>query len=214
VNFETEPLISRTGELDFSESYFDLSRSLTGLSEEKIELYFNAHAMGARNKSLASTVRSLILNDLQLKGWEIGWQPFKGHPEYEGAVWNFDAALKVETSSGSGFATLEISFDNRVALGTHLVKSSVANNLAYRDQDKTLVRHHCIIAASKAFKDAAGIDNSVASAEEFRSAAKIYDSVASTSVTLVSLKSLETIEILQTRFSGRTKSGLFNRSAS
>lgn len=213
MNFETEPLITRDSAIDFQDTFLDLSKSLSGISEEKIESFFNAHAMGSRSKSLASTVRSLILNDLQLKGWEIGWQPFRGRAEYEGAVWNFDAARKIDTAFTSGYVTLEISFDNRVALGTHLIKSSVANNLDYRTQDKSLVRHHCIIAASKAFKEAAGIDNSVASAEEFKSASKIYERVATTSVTLVTLKSLERIEILQTRFSGRTKSGLLNRSS-
>lgn len=191
--------------------FTDLIDSLAGISEPKIHSYFVSKAIGAKSKSLASTIRSLILNDLQLKGWSINWSPFRGNHGFESAMWNFDAAKLVHLQKTPYWLTLEISFDNRLALGTHLVKSRVANNFEFRkDPDNIPVLHHCIIAASQSFKNMSGLDNSVATAEEFVLASRAYAPLGLSDMTLISLNALETIEVLQKKNDGRTKSKLLN----
>jgi hypothetical protein len=213
MKFEVETLFEGSSDLDFYDVFNDLNQSLVGISEAKIEAFFRLKAVGARSKSLAGTVRTLVLNDLQFKGWEIKWCPFKGNLGLESASWNFDAAKLVEKNGSKFWVTLEISFDNRVAIGTHLVKSKVANNPQYRsDASNVEIAHHCIISAAKSFKEVAGIDSSVASAEEFRIAAGPYAIINPPMTTLVSLTALETIEISQRKYDGRTKSTLLNLS--
>lgn len=197
--------------VEFENLYLDLLASVSGISEATIERYFNSEGIGARSKSLAGTVRKLLINDLQLKGWKPNWEPFRGTPGFESSVWSFDAARRVSFNGSDFWITVEISFDNRLAVGTHLMKAEAANNSEFRNP--TLpepILHHCIIAASKAFRESAGIDNSVASSEEFESASRAYSRLSTLGATLVSLKPLETIEIHQRKFEGRKMSKIFN----
>jgi hypothetical protein len=211
MKFEVKKLFGEDIPIPIEEHLSELLASIAGLSDSKIEAYFVSRAVGARSKSLASTIRTLILNDLQLKGWNINWSPFKGLTGYESAIWNFDAAKRVSFGAASGWFTLEISFDNRVAIGTHLVKASVANNAQFRiDYGQEPIINHCIIAASKAFKEISGLDNSVASSEEFETASGPYAILDLVSTSLVSLNALETLEVLQRKSDGRTKSKLLN----
>jgi len=211
VKFEVKKLFGEKNAVPEEDYLSELLTSISGLSESKIESYFVSKAIGARSKSLASTIRTLILNDLQLKGWTINWSPFKGSTGYESAIWNFDAAKRMSVGGASGWFTLEISFDNRVAIGTHLVKASVANNALFRnDYGREPILNHCIIAASKGFKEVSGLDNSVASSEEFETASGPYAILDLISTSLISLKTLETLEVLQRKSDGRTKSKLLN----
>jgi hypothetical protein len=211
MKFEVKTLISGGEAESFTETFTEVLSSISGLSEGKIESYFVSKAVGAKSKSLASTVRNLVLNDLQLKGWTINWSPFGGFTEYESAIWNFDAAKLLTTGGTNGWVTLEISFDNRVAIGTHLVKATVANNAKFRKSSGAEhIFHHIIVAASKSFKAVAGIDNSVASAEEFEIASGPYSALDLVGTTLVSLNALEKLEVLQRKSDGRTKSKLLN----
>lgn len=215
MKFVTTTIFEGSNDSEYSDAFSDLSSSIGGISESKIESFFTAKAIGAKSKSLASTVRTLILNDLRFKGWEINWSPFKGNPAMESAIWNFDAAKSIQIHNVTSWLTLEISFDNRVAVGTHLAKATVANNLEFRSISGTdLIAHHCLIAASKSFKDLAGIDGSVASAEEFKVASGPYSNLKPTRTTLVSLEALENLEITQRRYDGRTKSRLLNTAVS
>jgi hypothetical protein len=211
MRFNATTIFEGSTHSDFHEVFSDLISSLSGISESKIESYFTNKAVGAKSKSLASTVRTLLLNDLQFKGWEINWSPFKGNSALESAIWNFDAAKQIEIDNNLSWITVEISFDNRVAVGTHLTKSTVANNVAFREiSGGDPISHHCLVTATKHFKEMAGIDNSVASSEEFISAAGPYAILNPTRTTLVSLQALETIEIAQRKSEGRTKSRLLN----
>lgn len=196
-------------EFDFEAQYADLLDAIDGISERKIEAYFNSKAIGAKSKSLASTVRALITNDLQLKGWVLNWKPFRGDRSLESALWSFDAAKHVALGSDSVWLTAEISFDNRVAVGTHLSKATVANNLEYRKSENIdPIGHHCIVAATSAFKLSAGIDSSVASSEEFDVAAGPYKDVIFVPTTLVAIKGLVSLELSQRKSEGRLRSRL------
>jgi hypothetical protein len=211
LKYESNEIFKSQYVSSFEELFSDLLSSVSGISESTIERYFNAEGMGARSKSLAGTVRKLLVNDLQLKGWQPNWTPFKGTTGLESSVWSFDAARRTQFNGEDFWVTVEISFDNRVALGTHLMKAEVANSLKFRNPSiPEPILHHCIIAASKAFRESAGIDNSVASAEEFANASKVYDDLTSVGTTLLSLQPLETIEILQRKFEGRKMSKLLN----
>lgn len=211
MQFDVETIIQGNNTSEFQILFSEIASSIGGLSETKIEKYFTSNAVGSRSKSLAGTIRALILNDLQLKGWLINWAPFKGKSDYEASMWNFDAAKQVEVSGTSKWITVEISFDNRIAIGTHLVKASVANNSSFRtSQGDSEIIHHCLITGTKEFKDLAGIDSSVGSSEEFHLAAGPYQTLALTRTTLISLKPLETIEVQQRKFDGRTKAVLQN----
>lgn len=211
LKFEVSTIISGQSGISFTDYFNELEMSILGLSESKIGAYFTTKSIGSRHKSLASTVRALVLNDLQLKGWTINWRPFKGRREFDSALWSFDAAKHIVINGSGAWLTIEISFDNRVSIGTHLVKSTVANSLAHRSEaGQDPVVHHCIVAASKSFKDVAGIDGSVASSEEFVSAAGPYASLGLTRTTILSLSALETIEVIQRKFDGRTKSKLLS----
>lgn len=209
MDLDVTRLTEINSENSFEFLFGDLVTSIQGLSEQKIQGYFNAMAIGAKSKSLASTVRALILNDLQLKGWSTNWKPFAGKAGYETALWNFDAAKLFDFSGKSEWLTVEISFDNRIAVGTHLSKPAVANNATYRSAAcDERIAHHCIVAASANFKSTAGLDSSVASAEEFALASGPYIELMQVETTLVSLRGLKTIEVRQRRSDGRLKSKL------
>jgi hypothetical protein len=211
MKFEAKSLVSDKSSILFSEVFTDLLASISGLTDSKIQHYFVSKAVGARSKSLASTIRTLVLNDLQLKGWKSNWKPFYGLPNYESAIWNFDAAKHMVIDGKSGWFTVEVSFDNRAAIGTHLVKSQVANNLDFRKvSGGDLILHHCIVSASQSFKNVSGIDSSVASSEEFEIAAKAYSGLGLTPTTLISLSALETLEVQHRKIDGRKKSKLLN----
>lgn len=195
--------------LDFESHYADLLAALDGISESKIESYFNSKAIGSKSKSLASTVRALITNDLQLRAWTLNWKPFRGDKSLEGALWTFDAAKQVLIGDRSCWITAEISFDNRVAVGTHLTKATVANNLKYRlIEAASPIAHHCIVAATNAFKQTAGIDNSVASSEEFELASGPYSKIIDVPTTLIAIKGLVSLEVQQRKSEGRLRSKL------
>ncbi len=213
MKYLTKEIYKSSPGVDFKNLYIDLLASVSGISEATIERYFNSEGVGARSKSLAGTVRKLLINDLQLKGWKPNWEPFKGTQGFESSVWSFDAARQVSLDGTDFWITVEISFDNRVAVGTHLMKAEVANNLEFRAPTVLEpILHHCIIAASKAFRESAGIDNSVASSEEFENASRAYSRLSTLGATLVSLNPLETIEIHQRKFDGRKMSKLLNLS--
>ena len=213
MKYFTTRVFEGSVDLEFEDLFSDLLSSVAGISESTIERFFNSEGMGARSKSLASTVRKLLVNDLQLKGWQTNWAPFKGKSGFESSVWSFDAAQRVKLNGQNFWITLEISFDNRLALGTHLVKAQAANSMELRNPTiNEPIIHHCIIAASKAFRESAGIDNSVASAEEYVNAAIAYKSICTLGTTLVTLNPLETLEIHQRKFDGRKMSKLLSLS--
>jgi hypothetical protein len=100
-------------------------------------------------------------------------------------------------------------------VGTHLVKARVANSPGFRpEQNAEPILHHCIIAATKGFKESAGLDNSVATAEEYELASHPYKELDAVGTSLISIKALETIEVSQRKFGGRTKSKLLRLSSS
>ena len=199
-------IVAADDAFDFDHSYGDLLRAIDGISERKIAAYFNSKAIGAKSKSLASTVRALVTNDLQLNGWVMNWKPFQG-PGLETALWSFDVAKKIQIAGKTCWITAEISFDNRVAVGTHLSKASVANNEHFRKlHDNFPIVHHCIVAATADFKLNAGIDGSVASSEEFEAAAGPYSKIISVPTTLVALLGLLSLELEQKKTDGRLRS--------
>jgi hypothetical protein len=215
LKYQSSRVFEGSLNVEFEELFSDVLSSVTGISESTIERYFNSEGMGARSKSLASTVRKLLVNDLQFKGWKTNWAPFKGTPGFESSVWSFDAAQRIELNGENFWITLEISFDNRVALGTHLVKALAANSMELRNPAiAEPIIHHCIIAASKAFRESAGIDNSVASSEEFLNASRAFSRLSNLGTTLIALNPLETLEIHQRKFDGRKMSKLLNLSPS
>lgn len=209
MKFQSKYIFSDQTALEFEAHFRDLTESLTGITDSKISAFFTQRGMGARSKSLAGTIRFLVTQDLQLKGWTTNWTPFSGHRQFETAMWKFDAAKKIAHNGGEAWVTLEISFDNRLALGTHLVKAQVANNKTFRaDEGLDPIIHHCIIAGSKLFKESAGLDGSVASSEEFDQASSAYSLLEMVPTTLISILPLETLEVSQRKSDGRTKSKL------
>lgn len=214
MKYEVHNLLSDTTDHDGSDFFVDVRDSLSGISDSKIEGFFNSKAIGSKSKSLASTIRSLITADLQLKGWVGDWAPFGQGTIYSSAVWNFDVAKRVIFEGKAAWVTVEISFDNRVAIGTNLVKAQVANNMSFRDSGtEAPIVHHCIITGTKDFKTYSGIDGSVATSEEYLLASKPYGSLNLVPTTLIGLERLETLEVTQRKFDGRTRSRLINLDA-
>jgi hypothetical protein len=168
--------------------------SVGSVTESRIAKFFNDFDRGDKTVSLTRTFRELILKELVIRKWSDDWDVTTEKRKIPGSLISFTAASAI--GSTGAFASLDISFDNVMRVGTNLLKPELGLAEPSSPGLHRIV-HHFIIVPMAIAKKGAGIDGTAGSFEDYVSATELYSGILRVPKCIVGLEPMRQYRISQ-----------------
>jgi len=180
----------------------EIKESIESVTEDRLARYFNDFGLGEKSISLTRTFRDLILKELEIRHWEIGWDINTLSKSLPGSLHSFRGAKAIEGSRA--FATVDVSFDNVMRLGTNLLKPEPGSHRFSSSNKKSIAVHFLVVPLAE-LKDGAGIDGTAATYEEYLLAVDHFSDVLTVPLCIIGLEKLLKFEVTKVGGSGTNK---------
>jgi hypothetical protein len=168
--------------------------AIQSVTEIRVAKYFNDFGLGDKSISLTKTLRDLLLKELLLRGWTSRWRIEDNAIGIPGALNSFTATRLIENSELR--ASLDISFDNVMRIGTNLLKPELSTHHP-GPQSKRRVLIHFLIVPMSELKKIAGIDGTAGTFQEYVDAANFCSGMLKMPKCIIGLDPLQNFEIKQ-----------------